>query len=37
MEVRKATLTKALLCVSVLAAAPCMTAAMQPAAQQTRH
>lgn len=37
MEVRNSTLAKALLCISVLAAAPCMTAAMQPAAQQTRH
>jgi uncharacterized protein YdeI (BOF family) len=37
MEVRNSTLAKALLCIPLLAAAPCMTMAMQPAAPQTRQ
>jgi hypothetical protein len=37
MEDRNSMLAKALLCVSVPAAAPCMTVAMQPAAPQTRR
>ena len=37
MEVRNSTLAKALLCIPLLAAAPCMTIAIQPAAQQKRQ